>query len=85
MVRRTLTNEIMPDIHIEDLESLLIKDASKEFIQSKWYKKVIEGDIDIKKIAYTLQATSNKREAVYVDGFFNNTKPFNYDEIINNS
>jgi hypothetical protein len=76
-----ITNEIMPNIHISDLEKLLILDSTQEFIQEKMYKKVIEGEITIQEVAYTLKATSNKREAVYVNTIFNGTKPYNYDEI----
>jgi hypothetical protein len=38
-----VTKEVLSGINIQDLENLLIKDSSKEIIQSKWYKKVIEG------------------------------------------
>ena len=38
-----VTKEQLSDIHIQDLENLLIKDSSREFNQSKWFKKVIEG------------------------------------------
>jgi hypothetical protein len=79
-----LTQEVIPNIHIGDLERLLILDSKKEFIQDKMYKKVIEGDITMQEIAYTLKVTSNKREAIYIEeGIFNATKPFYYDEIIN--
>jgi len=76
-----ITNEVMPNIHIGDLERLLILDSTKEIIQEKMYKKVIEGEISIQEIAYTLKTTSNKREAIYVNGVFNATKPYYYDEI----
>jgi hypothetical protein len=35
------------DIHIGDLEQLLVNDSSKVFTQDKWYKKVIEGQITV--------------------------------------
>ena len=79
-----VSNDILPNIHIEDLENLLIQDSKREFIQEKMYKKIVEGEITIQDIAYTLKVTSNKREAIYVDGIFNSTKPYYYDEIINN-
>ena len=71
-----MTHDVISNLHIGDLEQLLILDSKKEISQSKWYKNVNEGDITINKIAYTLQITSNKREAVYVDGIFSGTKPF---------
>jgi len=43
--------------------------------------KVILGDITVSEVAYTLKVTSNKRKAIYIDNIFNNTEPFNYDEI----
>jgi hypothetical protein len=76
-----VAKEHLKDFHIQDLEQLLFKDASKEFVQSKWFKKVLEGDITINEVAYTLKITSNKRAAIYIDDIFENTKPFNYNEI----
>jgi hypothetical protein len=73
-----IKDEIASQLHIKDLEELLILDSSKEFIQSKWYKKVLEGEISPVDIAYTLKVTSNKREIIYVNGIFNATKPYNY-------
>lgn len=70
--------EAMNDIHLSDLENLLIKDSSKEFTQEKWIKKVLEGEISVVDTAYTLKVTSNKRECVYIDNIFENTKPFHY-------
>jgi hypothetical protein len=80
-----LTKTELAGININDLDLLLIKDSTKEFTQDKWYKKIIEGEISVQETAYTLKVTSNKREAVYVNGVFDNTKPFNYDEITSNS
>ena len=77
-----VSKELLKDIHINDLEDLLLKDSSKEFSQEKWFKKVIEGDITISEVAYNLKITSNKRKAVYVSNVFDNTEPFNYNELI---
>lgn len=77
-----LNQDLISDIHIQDLEALLYKDSSKEFSQDKWFKKVIEGEITVSEIAYTLKVTSNKRQAIYINNVFSNTKPYNYDEII---
>lgn len=72
------------DVKIQDLENLLVKDSSKEFNHTKWYKKVIAGEITVTDVAYTLKVTSNKRQAIYIDNMFSNTKPFKYEEIIKN-
>lgn len=71
----------MPNIHIGDLERLLIFNSTKEITQNKMYKNINDGDISIQQIAYTLKTTSNKREAVYVDDIFNGTTPYYYNEI----
>jgi len=76
-----LNKEMLNDIHIQDLENLLIKDASKEFNQEKWFKKVILGEISVNDVAYTLKVTSNKRKSIYIDNIFSNTEPFNYDDV----
>ena len=34
-----LNQDLISDIHIQDLEALLYKDSSKEFSQDKWFKK----------------------------------------------
>jgi hypothetical protein len=53
--------EIASNLNINDLEQLLVIDSSKEFTQEKWSKKVIEGEISVNEVAYTLKVTSNKR------------------------
>jgi len=58
-----------------------VLDSKLEFTQEKWFKKIMEGDITVAEVAYTLKVTSNKRVPIYVDNVFSNTKPFNYDEI----
>lgn len=40
-----VSNEMIPNFHLSDLENLLIKDTSLEFNQEKWFKKVIIGNI----------------------------------------
>ena len=73
--------ELIDNINIQDLESLLIKDSSREFIQEKWFKNITKGEIPIDDIIYTLKVTSNKRKHIYNNEIFSNTKPYNYDEI----
>ena len=79
-----VTDEITSNIHINDLEYLLILDANKVFSQHKWYKNLIGGNIKITDVLYNLKVTSNKRNAIYVDGIFNNTEPVNYDDLLHN-
>jgi len=80
-----INHELASDISYNNLETLLVKDSSREFTQEKWFKKVIEGEITVVDIAYTLKTTSNKRFPIYInkDGFeiYNSTRPYNYDEI----
>ena len=82
-----LTEKATSEINFNGLSELLIKDSSREFTQEKWYKKVIEGEITVADIVYTLKTTSNKRSPVYLNyngiKVYNNTKPYNYDEIVN--
>jgi hypothetical protein len=72
-----LSKEALTDIHVSDLELLLIKDSSKEFSQQKWYKKFIEGEISVIEQAYTLKVTSNKRSPIYNENVFSNTSLVN--------
>jgi hypothetical protein len=74
-----VTEEITSNIHINDLEALLIEVSSREFTQEKWYKSLVKGEISISDVLYNLKVTSNKRRAIYVDDLFSNTEPLNYD------
>jgi len=80
-----LTKEILPDLSFDKLEQLLIKDSSLELTQEKWFKKVIEGEIKVDQVAYTLKNTSVKRAHIHslVEGkeIFINTRAYDYDEI----
>jgi hypothetical protein len=69
------------NIGFNDLALLLQKDSSRELSQQKWFKKVLEGSITVSDVAYTLKATSNKRQPIYVDGIFTDTAPYLYDNI----
>jgi hypothetical protein len=75
---QALINE---NIHFNDIANLLIQDSTREFTQEKWYKSIIKGTITVSDIAYTLKATSNKRQAVYIDGIYENTIPYFYDSL----
>ena len=81
--------EALQDIHIKDLELLLLKDSTLELNQTKWFKKVFEGNISILDVAYQLKVTSNKRAPIYheypIDNdlleIFSDTKPYNYKDL----
>jgi hypothetical protein len=73
------------EINFDTIANLLIQDSTREFTQEKWYKSITKGTITVSDIAYTLKVTSNKRHAVYVDGIYEKTVPYYYDEIENKS
>ena len=75
-----LTKDAIKNITIADFELLLSKDSSRVFKQSKFYKSLYQGNISVLDTIYTLKATSNKRQNIYVNGIFDHTKPFNYKE-----
>jgi len=75
---KTILNE---NIHFSDIASLLIQDSSREFTQEKWFKSITKGTISVSDVAYTLKVTSNKRQAVYIDGVYENTTPYFYNQI----
>jgi hypothetical protein len=72
------------NIKIADLEQLLNLDATKVFTQDKGFKSLFKSDITVLNTIYTLKTTSNKRQLIYKNGIFDNTKPYNYDEITSN-
>ena len=76
-----LTKETIKNINVSDLELLLKIDSNKIFKQEKAYKYLFNSEYLILDTAYTLKATSNKRQLIYLNGIFNSTKPFNYEEI----
>jgi hypothetical protein len=80
-----LTQDAVANVSVSDLEKLLIKDSSMEFTQNKWYKNMFAGNISIKEVIYNLKTTSNKRSAIYVDNVLNNTRPYNYSELISDN
>lgn len=77
---KAIANE---NIQFNDLTQLLVQDSTKEFTQEKWYKSITEGTITVSDVAYTLKVTSNKRQAVYIDGIYESTTPYNYNEFNN--
>ena len=78
-----LRPEVLYEFNMDNLEELLHENKTIEFNQEKWYKDIINGNISIKDVAYSLKVTSSKREAIYVNKSFESTKPFIYSEIDN--
>jgi DNA polymerase type B, organellar and viral len=76
-----LKSEITESLTINDLKVLLFKDASREFIQEKWFKKLFLGELTTKDVIYTLKVNSNKRLPIYKDNVFIETKPYNYSDL----
>ena len=80
-----ITKNTAAELTFDNLERLLVKDSSKEFTQEKWYKKVIEGEITVTDMVYTLKVTSNKRAPIYSNidtiEIYNSTRPYFYDEL----
>ena len=72
------------NIGFSHLSDLLIVDSSRAYNQEKWYKHILEGTITVSDVAYTLKATSNKRQSVYINGVYEATTPYFYDKIENN-
>ena len=66
-----LTKDNIKSIKIADLEQLLNLDASKLFSQNKQYKSLFKSNISVLNTIYTLKATSNKRQLIYVNEILN--------------
>lgn len=69
-------------IGFTQLSELLLEDSSRVYNQQKWYKKILEGTITVTDVAYTLKATSNKRQAIYINGVYEGTTPYSYNQLI---
>ena len=80
-----LTKDVIKNINISDLEDLLREDSTKSLSQSKTYKSLYDANIEVKNTIYTLKATSNKRQNIYVNGIFDHTKPYNFGELTSKS
>jgi hypothetical protein len=79
-----LTKDSIKNLKVSDLELLLRKDITKIFTQEKGYKSLFNANINVLDTAYTLKATSNKRQHIYNKNIFVNTKPYNFDDIKSN-
>ena len=76
-----LIKSSIKQLTVADFEKLLVKDSSRLITHQKMYKNLFKSNISVLDTIYTIKATSNKRQHVYVNGVFNNTKPINYHEI----
>lgn len=63
------------NITVSYLESLLKLDSKYEITQEKWFRNITESTINIRSTVYTLKATENKRQLVYIDYQFASTNP----------
>ena len=63
-----------------DFESLLFKDAFLEKNQTKWFRNLSEGQINILEQIYTLKVTENKRKLIYKNYKLVGTKPYKIDK-----
>lgn len=79
-----LTEDAQKYVKFRDLASLLVKDNNKVLTHEKWLKNCFTGTITVKEIAYTLKATSNKRELIYIDGVLSDTCPLKYERVSKN-
>jgi DNA polymerase type B, organellar and viral len=68
----------------QDFEKLLFKDALIEKSQTKWFRNLSEGKINLLEEVYTLKVNDNKRELVYKNNKLIATKPYkiNSDKVI---
>lgn len=57
------------------LERLLVEGSFEEVIQSKWFRHLDKGNIEILNQVYTLKATNSKRKLVYNDDGLIGTTP----------
>nr|YP_009487229.1 hypothetical protein [Russula abietina]AWB36131.1 hypothetical protein [Russula abietina] len=71
----------------DNFKNLLFKGATLEKFQTKWFKNLSEGHINILEQIYTLKLTENKRKLIYKNNKFIGTTPYKIDKnkTINNS
>lgn len=62
-------------VEFYQLKNLLFKDSKLEVSQSKWYRDLKKGSILIKEEVYSLMLTSNKRQLIFENNKFIDTKP----------
>jgi hypothetical protein len=62
-------------IPYDKLEPLLQKGSHLEVSQNKWYRNVSSGNILVQNEIYSLMATDNKRQLIFSENTFVDTKP----------
>jgi hypothetical protein len=71
---------------MKDFEQLLYKNAIIKKDQTKWFKNLSEGKIQVLEQVYTLQVTDNKRKLIWKNNKLVSTKAYKINktkEIIN--
>jgi len=64
------------ELTLKDFEQLLYKDVFIEKTQSKWFRSLELGKIEILKEVYTLKVTDNKRKLIYKNNKLIGTVPY---------
>jgi len=79
-----LSHEI--ELTFEDFEKLLIKDFFIEKSQTKWFRNLSEGKINLLNQLYSIKVNDNKRKLIYKNNKLFGTNPYkiNKDKIIVN-
>jgi len=62
-------------VSFNDLKQLLLKDKTLTLNHDKWFRSFAEGTIQIKETLYNLVISKNKRQIIYKNNKFVNTKP----------
>jgi len=73
----------IPDLTFDRVKKLLLKNSDQSTFkipQVKWVRKLEKGHIQIKPDEYSLMVTGNKRELIYKNETYINTKPFDIHE-----
>jgi hypothetical protein len=64
---------------MNEFKTLLNKDALLQKLQSKWFRNLSEGQINILEQIYTLKVTENKRKLIYKNNKLVGTKAYKID------
>jgi hypothetical protein len=65
---------------MSDFKTLLNKDAVLQKHQSKWFRNLSEGQINILEQIYTLKVTENKRKLIYRNSKLVSTQSYKIDK-----
>ena len=67
------------ELTMNDFEQLLNKNALLKKYQTKWFRNLSEGQINLLEQVYTLQVTDNKRKLIYKNNKLITTKAYKID------